>query len=65
MVNQATHKLYLVASAYINLGVVLAETGRLDQGVEIWKRGLEEWARYVWVGEIMTVVNNPPPSYPH
>lgn len=33
------------ASAYINLGVHLAQTGRLEEAVDIWKSGLEQWNR--------------------
>jgi hypothetical protein len=36
------------ASAYINLGVVQAQTGRLEEAVTVWKQGLAQWSKYVY-----------------
>lgn len=41
------HPVPVPASAYINLGVVQAQTGRLDEAVQTWKRGLEQWSKCV------------------
>eukprot|EP00040_Diaphanoeca_grandis_P010659 m.54633 g.54633 ORF g.54633 m.54633 type:complete len:733 (-) comp21947_c0_seq1:71-2269(-) len=37
-------------SAYINLGVHLAKSSRLDEAVTIWKEGFDQWNKYPILG---------------
>jgi hypothetical protein len=40
-----------VGSAYINLGVVMANNGDLEGAIDIWKKGLNAWNQYVGPGQ--------------
>ncbi|EGD76403.1 transmembrane and tetratricopeptide repeat containing 4 [Salpingoeca rosetta] len=45
------------ASAYINLGVHLAQTSRLAEAVDVWKQGLQQWNKRPIVGSDPVVLN--------
>ncbi|EDQ87493.1 uncharacterized protein MONBRDRAFT_27236 [Monosiga brevicollis MX1] len=44
-------------SAYINLGVLLANQGKLEEAVEIWKAGLDAWNQRPILGQDPTILN--------
>eukprot|EP00049_Salpingoeca_infusionum_P003068 m.63027 g.63027 ORF g.63027 m.63027 type:complete len:660 (+) comp11938_c0_seq1:228-2207(+) len=45
------------ASAYINLGVVLAQSNRLSEAVSVWKKGLEQWNKRPIIGNDPAILN--------
>eukprot|EP00048_Salpingoeca_helianthica_P023713 m.26553 g.26553 ORF g.26553 m.26553 type:complete len:605 (-) comp8945_c0_seq1:26-1840(-) len=45
------------ASAYVNLGVTLAQTGREEEAVKTWQQGLRQWEQRPILGDDPAILN--------